>query len=75
MTLLSIGKKRAELTSDSELKKLLEWGEKFAEEEGIMRKNIEKSIKWYSNYDSFCKELIHPCQFHVTYRTLLELII
>ena len=43
MTLLSIGKKRAELTSDSELKKLLEWGEKFAEEEGIMKKIYRKA--------------------------------
>jgi len=39
--------KRIELPSDSEFKRLLEWGEKFAEDKGITKKDVERAISEY----------------------------
>lgn len=39
--------KRLELPSESEFKRLLEWGEDFAESEGITKEDVEKAISEY----------------------------
>lgn len=39
--------KRVEIPSDSEFKRLLEWGEEFAEDKGIKREDVEKAISEY----------------------------
>ena len=43
--------KRLELPSESEFKRLLKWGEDFAEGEGITKEDVEKAISEYRKSD------------------------